>query len=117
MPLSADIAPPGPADLFLVSTRQARVAVSGGAEARVTLTGLETGVLSQLNGIRATHGLKPLRLNARLSAAAAQHSREMGTAGYFEHESRDGTAFWKRIDRFYASNRYGYWSVGENLLW
>ena len=134
MPLSADIAQPGAADLFPVSTRQARVAVSvalcallgalaapaarsGGAEASVTLTGLETGVLSQLNGIRAAHGLKPLRLNARLSAAAAQHSREMGTAGYFEHESRDGTAFWKRIDRFYASGGYGYWSVGENLLW
>jgi len=134
MPLSADIASPRSADLLPVSLRQARIAVavalcallgalaapgarSSGAEARVTLTGLETGVLSQLNEIRAAHGLKPLRLNARLSAAAAQHSREMGTAGYFEHESRDGTAFWKRIDRFYASGGYGYWSVGENLLW
>jgi uncharacterized protein YkwD len=90
---------------------------SGGTQARVTLTGLESGVLSQLNKIRAQHGLQPLQLNARLTAAAAQHDREMGRAGYFEHESHDGTAFWKRIGGFYGSSGYGYWSVGENLLW
>ena len=50
-------------------------------------------------------------------AAAAQHDREMGRAGYFEHESHDGTAFWKRVGSFYGSSGYGYWSVGENLLW
>ncbi|HET7449123.1 MAG TPA: CAP domain-containing protein [Gaiellaceae bacterium] len=82
-----------------------------------TPTGLESGVLDQLNGIRAQHGLAPLRLNARLSAAAAQHSREMGVDGYFRHESADGSAFWKRIARYYATDHYGLWSVGENLLW
>jgi uncharacterized protein YkwD len=82
-----------------------------------TPTALESGVLEQLNAIRAQHGLAPLHLNARLSAAAAQHSREMGADGYFRHESADGTAFWKRIARYYTSNNYGYWSVGENLLW
>ena len=92
-------------------------ALSGKSSTRVTLTALESGVLAQLNHIRAQHGLKPLRINARLTAAATQHSREMGTAGYFEHESRDGTAFWKRVGRYYGSGGYGYWSVGENLLW
>jgi uncharacterized protein YkwD len=82
-----------------------------------TPTALESGVLAQLNAIRAEHGLAPLRLNARLSAAATQHSREMGLDGYFRHESADGSAFWKRIARYYASSNYGYWSVGENLLW
>ena len=37
--------------------------------------------------------------------------------GYFQHESYDGTAFWKRITRWYGANGYGLWSVGENLLW
>ena len=87
------------------------------AGARVSLAALETGVLSQLNAIRVKHSLQPLTRNARLGSAAAQHSREMGAAGYFEHESRDGTAFWKRIARWYGSAGYGYWSVGENLLW
>jgi uncharacterized protein YkwD len=41
----------------------------------------------------------------------------MGLKGYFEHNSADGTIFWKRIQRFYPQAAYGYWSVGENLLW
>jgi len=63
------------------------------------------------------HGLQPVQISARLTASAAQHSKEMGTDGYFEHNSNDGTAFWKRIGHWYGSNGYGYWSVGENLLW
>ena len=85
--------------------------------AQRTLSSLEVGVLQQLNAIRAQHNLQPLKLNVRLSAAADQHSREMGATGYFEHSSHDGTAFWKRINRWYASSGYGFWSVGENLLW
>jgi uncharacterized protein YkwD len=90
---------------------------SGRAGTRVTLSSLESGVLAELNRIRAQHHLQPLRLSDRLTAAAAQHSHEMGADGYFEHESHDGTVFWKRIGRFYVSTGYGYWSVGENLLW
>jgi uncharacterized protein YkwD len=90
---------------------------SGKATNRVSVSSLESGVLSDLNKIRSQHGLQPLKINARLTAAAAQHSKEMGAAGYFEHSSHDGTAFWKRIGNWYGSSGYGYWSVGENLLW
>ena len=83
----------------------------------VALTSLESGVLSQLNEIRAQHGLVPLALNAKLTAAADDHSREMAANGYFEHTSADGTAFWKRINRWYPATDFSYWSVGENLLW
>src|SRR2546421_1094414 len=134
MPLPADVARARPADARHVTVRGARIVVavaliallgalaaptarSGKAATRVTLTSLESGVLSELNQIRAQHGLQPLKISARLTAASAQHSREMGTAGYFEHNSNDGTAFWKRIGRWYGSTGYGYWSVGENLLW
>ena len=92
-------------------------ALSSGRTQRVQLTTLESGVLRELNKIRAEHGLVPVRLNARLTAAADSHSREMGVDGYFQHESHDGTEFWKRIGHWYPSNGYGYWSVGENLLW
>jgi uncharacterized protein YkwD len=84
---------------------------------QAALSTLESGVLVQLNHIRAKHGLQPLALSSSLSGAAEQHSQEMGVDGYFEHESADGTAFWKRIDRWYGSNGFSYWSVGENLLW
>jgi uncharacterized protein YkwD len=41
----------------------------------------------------------------------------MERRGYFGHSSADGTAFWKRIQRYYRSSGYSSWSVGENLLW
>ena len=64
---------------------------------------LEGGVLAELNAIRRAHGLVPVRLSPPLSAAADAHSRSMGRFGYFEHESRDGSAFWKRVQRFYGA--------------
>jgi uncharacterized protein YkwD len=41
----------------------------------------------------------------------------MARGGFFSHTSSDGTAFWKRVQRFYGPTGFGYWSVGENLLW
>ena len=78
---------------------------------------LEVNVLAELNKIRRQHGLVPLRLSKPLSAAADSHSRAMGTHGFFAHESRDGSEFWKRVQRFYAQRDSRTWSVGENLLW
>jgi len=78
---------------------------------------LESQVLVELNTIRRARGLAPLRLSAPLSSAADSHSRAMGTFGFFSHSSRDGSEFWKRVQRFYGPGRSGTWSVGENLLW
>jgi uncharacterized protein YkwD len=78
---------------------------------------VDLGVLAQLNEIRMAHGLIPLTLSAKLSAAALQHSRDMLARGYFAHNSANGQPFWKRIESFYPEPRYGYWSVGENLYW
>ena len=85
--------------------------------ARVALSALESGVVQELNAIRREHGLVALRINGRLTAASVQHSRDMVARGYFKHESADGSAFWKRVKRYYGQGSYGYWSVGENLLW
>jgi uncharacterized protein YkwD len=85
--------------------------------ARAALSPLESGVLVDINTFRRAHNLTPLHLNAKLSAAAREHTQQMAQDGYFAHESADGSAFWKRIQAFYASGPWGYWSVGENLLW
>src|SRR6476620_1717325 len=90
-------------------TTQANQAVADSA--------LESGVLAEVNALRRSRGLTPLRLSSALSAAAQQHADEMGTDGFFSHDSADGSAFWKRVQRFYPSARRSYWSVGENLLW
>ena len=78
---------------------------------------LEGDMLVGVNRVRSRRGLKPLRLSPRLTAAAMQHSREMARRGYFSHDSVNGSAFWKRIERFYGSSGYRSWVVGENLLW
>jgi uncharacterized protein YkwD len=85
--------------------------------AHVSLSPLESGVLVDINTFRRAHHLTPLHLNAKLSAAARAHTQQMAQDGYFAHESADGAAFWKRIQAFYASGPWAYWSVGENLLW
>ena len=87
-------------------------AVAGGRDAA-----LESSVLRQINQVRVQHGRQPLRLSPKLAAAAVQHSNEMGADGYFAHESVDGSAFWKRLARWYPSGGFRYWTVGENLLW
>ena len=78
---------------------------------------LEAEVLTGLNGVRAQHGLKPLRRSAALAAAAYAHSEQMAKDGYFAHNSKNGEAFWKRVRRFYKQGKYRFWAVGENLLW
>jgi uncharacterized protein YkwD len=78
---------------------------------------LAAALVVEINAVRRDHGLKPLVRSSKLASAAAQHTREMGAEGYFEHESFDSTPFWKRIERWYPSNRWSAWSVGENLLY
>jgi uncharacterized protein YkwD len=78
---------------------------------------LERGLLAEINGLRARRGLAPLRLNRRLGAAADAHSLAMARRGFFAHESADGSAFWKRVKRFYSDRGFSRWTVGENLLW
>lgn len=77
---------------------------------------LARSVFHQINSVRREHGLAPLVLSTKLSAAARQHTDEMGSEGYFAHESVDHSALWKRVERWYPSTGC-YWTVGENLLW
>jgi uncharacterized protein YkwD len=103
--------------LLATAAMMAPAAAPSTSQKRQWHSTLESGVFQQLNTVRVRHGLRPLRLSASLGAAAVQHTREMGADGYFEHASHDGTAFWKRIGRWYISGGYGSWAVGENLLW
>jgi uncharacterized protein YkwD len=80
------------------------------------LSTLEVDVVARINAQRTTRGLRPLRVSRGLTAAATYHTHQMGRLGFFEHESANGAAFWRRIERFYPAGR-GSWSVGENLFW
>jgi uncharacterized protein YkwD len=78
---------------------------------------LASDLLQGINNVRQQRGLRALVLSSKLAGAAAQHTREMGLDGYFEHESFDSTPFWKRIERWYPSRGWSSWAVGENLLY
>ena len=103
--------------LSVVTAAVAVPAVSAQQPGHKGSSSLARSIVVQINAVRAQHGLKPLRLVRPLTAAAGQHSSEMGELGYFSHDSADGTSFWKRLEGFYGSRGYRYWSVGENLLW
>ncbi len=92
-------------------------AAGSSAQTIAATDALESQVLAELNAIRREHGLVPLRSAPSLAAAADLHSRAMGRHGFFAHESRDGTGFDQRVQRFYGAKGYASWSVGENLLW
>ena len=81
------------------------------------MAALEAQVLAEMNTIRRSRGLRPLRISTRLAAAADSHSRAMARRGFFSHNSANGSSFSRRIERFYGPKGYRYWSVGENLLW
>ena len=95
----------------------AAVAERGTARSVTSLDALEGQVLTAINRVRTSRGLAPLRLSKGLGAAADAHSRAMVRGGFFAHESADGSAFWKRVERFYPPQRFRTWSAGENLLW
>src|SRR3954470_7164243 len=65
----------------VVGAFAAPVGSSGNAKRHVALTSLESGVLQQLNKLRVQHGLVPVKISARLTTAAEQHSTEMGADG------------------------------------
>jgi uncharacterized protein YkwD len=77
---------------------------------------LAQDVIDELNRVRAARGLARLHSQAGLRAAANEHSQAMLTAGFFAHESPDGTLFHNRIRKHYPSRGWHRWSVGETLL-
>jgi uncharacterized protein YkwD len=85
-------------------------------EPKNELGALDHQIGQAINSFRRTHGLVPLRISGQLNASARQHSAEMGAQGYFDHDSANGTAWWKRIQHYYPMHHYTYWTVGENLL-
>jgi uncharacterized protein YkwD len=103
--------------LWSVSGAWATGASGHRAHGVVAVQSLEPSVLDAINDLRRSQGLRPLRLNPKLAAAARQQSISLAENGVFQHASLDGTPFSKRIEALYARNGKRVWSVGENLAW
>lgn len=103
--------------LALVAAALLAAPASGNRVAASQQWTLDRQLLAQVNAVRASHGLRPLRLSHPLSAAADSHSLEMAERGFFSHSSADGTSFSVRIGHYYPAPSSGTWTVGENLVW
>jgi uncharacterized protein YkwD len=69
-----------------------------------------------LNRRRADAGLRKLRSNRKLRAAATAHSEDMVARGYFEHDSPSGGTLFTRAEHVgYLSNDVQAWSLAENI--
>ena len=102
--------------LVAVASGATASAARSAARSETQLRTLNHQIAAAINVYRQAHHLATLRVRVSLNAASRQHSQEMGADGYFDHPSADGTAFWKRIQKYYTSKKYTYWTVGENLL-
>jgi uncharacterized protein YkwD len=71
--------------------------------------------LCLLNHERAAHGLRPLRLDRKLSRAARGHANDMVAKRYFAHDSPSGASFTTRIKRTGWMRSRLSWTVGENI--
>ena len=81
--------------------------VSGSSAAQFSRAS-ESGILNAMNQVRVAAGLRPLRFDGKLHAAARAHSADMMRRGYFGHG-----AFSRRMSGFHVHAQ----TVGENLAW
>jgi uncharacterized protein YkwD len=82
--------------------------LAGGSPAAA---GPAESVLTAINAARAKAGCGPLRINAKLVAAAKSHARAMAEQNFFAHAGKDGSRFSARI----ARQGYSYRSAAENI--
>jgi uncharacterized protein YkwD len=68
-------------------------------------------VLAAVNAARLQKGCGPLKLNAKLTAAARAHAKAMAEKNFFSHTGKDGSKFGARIKR----QGYSYRAAAENI--
>jgi uncharacterized protein YkwD len=89
----------------------------GGSREISTRAALGREIVGEINAIRARNGLPRLVVSPQLSSAARTHSWNMARAGFFSHESANGSSFGQRVRRYYRAAGFRSWRAGENILW
>jgi uncharacterized protein YkwD len=76
-------------------------AAPSGATSRPSyMSPMEWSVLRNVNWVRAHFGLRQLRPDPGLSAAAENHTQDMAQHFYYAHDSLNGGAWWARIRHY-----------------
>jgi uncharacterized protein YkwD len=63
-----------------------------------TIAQLTAQVVTLTNAQRTQNGCGALRTDAKLTAAAQEHSEDMSARNYFDHDTPDGRTPWERIE-------------------
>lgn len=84
---------------------------------QVSEDALAVSTVCLLNVERTSRGLRALRVNGRLTAAAQQHTSDMVRRRYFSHTSRSGNDMSDRIRGNGYLGGARSWMIGENLAW
>ncbi len=87
-------------------------AASAGAASGAEAPGSRSDrLLVEINAVRERHGLRHLRADPRLAAAARRHAADMAERDFFDHRTPDGAGLAARI----VQAGYGYAHVAENI--
>ncbi len=84
---------------------------------KLTVEAARESALCLMNERRKRHGLRKLRRNASLEAAAQSHSDAMNTDDFFSHEGVNGSDPLSRIQNSGYLGGVGTWGIAENLGW
>jgi uncharacterized protein YkwD len=79
---------------------------------RSSIKQVDSATVCLLNSIRRRHGLKPLRVNKKLSTASRRHAHAMAAHHFFAHGDFVG-----RIRAVHYLSGARSWTVGENIAW
>ena len=90
----------------------AALALAAPASGAVRLDRAERSAIGNINALRASYGLAPVRPARSLNRSAERHSTDMWLRSFFAHESSDGTPFHIRVRRFVGRR-----AVGETIAW
>lgn len=112
IPLPSVGSTPSPAatlleQLSLERINRARLFPAG--EARMNGITIDEGIPGQLD----SSPKQPVAMNATLRLTASDHSKDMLTRNYFEHDTPEGVSPFDRM----KNNSYLFVSAGENLAW
>jgi len=113
------VAPPlaSPHSQVLTTTGSAPVSRAGNsvapAQASVTQLSVAQAVFNQLNSERASNGLPPLAMNAKLVSSAHAHNLSMAAANSMSHQLPGEPSLGQRI----TAVGYSWHAVGENIAY
>jgi uncharacterized protein YkwD len=109
--LGALVAAAGPSAQPALAAAQPVAAISGAAD--LSPAAAESSLVLMINADRAAVGLRPLRLDARLSAIARERSASMAASGQLSHVQSDGRTV---VDMIRADG-IAWYGVGETIGW